>query len=64
MKSASNLSQLLELGTASSTAISAPDRASLTYAGLRELANRPRESLNASGIGRTDRVAIVLAERT
>ncbi|MEE2716152.1 MAG: acyl--CoA ligase [SAR324 cluster bacterium] len=60
MKSASNLSQLLELGTASSTAISAPDRASLTYAGLRELANRTRESLNASGIGRTDRVAIVL----
>jgi oxalate---CoA ligase len=42
-------------------AISAPGRPPLTYAALRSLIDRSLATLNAQGIGRNDRLAIVLA---
>lgn len=42
-------------------ALSAPDRPDLTYKGLLDLIERSVASLNDLGIGRNDRVAIVLA---
>jgi acyl-CoA synthetase (AMP-forming)/AMP-acid ligase II len=57
----STVAQLLETGPAAAPAIRAPDgRPSLSHAGLRALARRTVEALNARGIGRGDRVAIVL----
>jgi acyl-CoA synthetase (AMP-forming)/AMP-acid ligase II len=52
--------QLLLHGADGSPAIGAPDRAPLTYRALRALAARTVGDLNALGIGRNDRVAIVL----
>ncbi|MGG5821856.1 acyl--CoA ligase [Falsiroseomonas sp. HW251] len=55
------VSQLLEVGEASRSAIRATEgRAGLTYAALRDLAARTVAALNGKGIGRNDRVAIVL----
>ncbi len=51
---------LLERGEASASAIGAPGRTALTHGGLRALARRTVEDLNGMGIGRGDRVAIVL----
>ena len=51
---------LLERGRAEDPAIAAPGRRALTYAGLRELVGRTVADLNRMGIGRGDRVAIVL----
>ena len=51
---------LLARGAESAPAISAPDRASLTHGGLRALAARTVARLNDLGIGRHDRVAMVL----
>ncbi len=51
---------LLARGADSAPAIGAPGRKSLTYAGLRDLARRTVADLNRMGIGRNDRVAIVL----
>jgi acyl-CoA synthetase (AMP-forming)/AMP-acid ligase II len=51
---------LLARGEAHAPAIGAPDRPSLTYAGLRSLAKRTVAALNGVGVGRGDRVAIVL----
>jgi acyl-CoA synthetase (AMP-forming)/AMP-acid ligase II len=48
-------------GADQAKAIGAPGRPSLTYAGLRSLMLRTAERLNALGLGRGDRVAIVLA---
>ena len=56
----STTSRLINVGKDNDIALSAPDRPSLNYAGLRELASRIRVSLNSAGIGRNDRVAIVL----
>jgi oxalate---CoA ligase len=42
-------------------AISAPGRSPLTYAALRQLIDRSLATLNAQGVGRNDRLAIVLA---
>ena len=42
-------------------ALSAPDRPNLTYRGLLDLIERSVASLNDLGVGRNDRVAIVLA---
>ncbi len=51
---------LLEAGAPGATALSAPGGAPLTYRALRQLARDTLSALNAMGIGRNDRVAIVL----
>ena len=60
MPAISTLSELLAAGAADRPAIRAPERPPLSYAGLRALAERTLASLNGMGIGRGDRVAIVL----
>ena len=52
--------QLLNTGQDDAIAISAPDRAPLTYIGLRENVDKTISALNQNGIRRNDRVAIVL----
>ena len=52
---------LLNAGRDDAPAIGAPGRAPLTYAGLRRLIADTAVALNGAGIGRADRVAIVLA---
>ena len=52
--------QLLAKGADAAPAIGTPGRPWLTHAGLRALAARTVTSLNAMGIGRNDRVAMVL----
>ncbi|WP_237213712.1 acyl--CoA ligase [Falsiroseomonas oryziterrae] len=55
------VAQLLEVGEAARPALRATEgRAPLSYAALRDLAQRTVAALNAKGIGRGDRVAIVL----
>jgi len=54
------LLELLHAGADSAVALSAPSRPGLTYAALRAQVAETREFLNAQGIGRNDRVAIVL----
>jgi acyl-CoA synthetase (AMP-forming)/AMP-acid ligase II len=56
-----SLIRLLDAGANGATAISAPGRPPLNFSGLRALAARTLADLNALGIGRNDRVAIVLA---
>jgi acyl-CoA synthetase (AMP-forming)/AMP-acid ligase II len=51
---------LLETGAADAPAIGAPDRDFLPYAGLRAHVDRTIRRLNELGLGRGDRVAIVL----
>jgi oxalate---CoA ligase len=60
MNDADSISLLLSRGSAQSNAVGAPDRTALSYGGLRDLAARTVEDLNAIGIGRGDRVAFVL----
>ncbi len=60
MANQATIRDLLEAGAAERPALLAPGREALTYAGLRELADRTVERLNGFGIGRGDRVAIVL----
>ncbi len=57
---ANSIWELLKHGPDEAPAIGAPERPSLTHKSLRESASRTVESLNAMGIGRNDRVAIVL----
>ena len=52
--------ELLRAGADDAVALSAPGVPGLTFAGLRGLADRTVAALNAMGIGRNDRVAIVL----
>ncbi|HTJ62908.1 MAG TPA: AMP-binding protein, partial [Alphaproteobacteria bacterium] len=52
--------ELLERHPSSAPAIGAPERATLTYGGLRDLVDRTIAALNAMGVGRNDRVALVL----
>jgi acyl-CoA synthetase (AMP-forming)/AMP-acid ligase II len=52
--------ELLAAGRDDAVAIAAPARASLTYHGLRDQVTRTIAALNRCGIGRNDRVAIVL----
>jgi acyl-CoA synthetase (AMP-forming)/AMP-acid ligase II len=54
------IENLLTRGAGESSAIGAPEARPLSYRALRELAARTVEELNALGIGRNDRVAIVL----
>ena len=55
------LKDLLATGADGAPAISAPSRAALSFGGLRALIGATLAQLNALGIGRNDRVAIVLA---
>ncbi len=55
------LSSLLAAAADDAVAITAPGRPALTFAGLREQLRRTLSTLNGLGIGRNDRVAIVLA---
>ncbi len=54
------LTEWLAAGLDSNTCLSASGAAPLTYAGLRKLSAYVEQSLNAVGIGRNDRVALVL----
>src|SRR5262249_7644543 len=54
------IASMLSVGAGEAVAVSAPERKPLTYGGLRDLAAKTVESLNAMGIGRGDRVAMVL----
>ena len=60
MTSTRTLDWLLALGRDDAVAIAAPDATPLTYYGLRALIAETIPSLNRFGIGRNDRVAIVL----
>ncbi|MGA8259219.1 MAG: acyl--CoA ligase [Arenicellales bacterium] len=55
------LQELLEAGAVDDPALLAPERPPLDFAGLRRQCARTVESLNALGIGRGDRVGIVLS---
>lgn len=61
MSIANTVSALIAAGTASSPAIGAPGQTALSFEALRALTERTGATLNAAGIGRGDRVAIVLA---
>ncbi|MHA1571028.1 MAG: AMP-binding protein, partial [Alphaproteobacteria bacterium] len=54
------ITQLLGQGAARAPAIAAPERDAATYDDLRVLTEKTTAQLNALGIGRNDRVAIVL----
>ena len=54
------LHDLLQAGADDAIAIAAPGRPALDYRGLRALVAATGRSLNAAGLGRNDRVAIVL----
>jgi acyl-CoA synthetase (AMP-forming)/AMP-acid ligase II len=60
MAQASTVRELLNAGRDDATAIGAPGRESLTFADLRRHVEDTVAALNARGIGRGDRVAIVL----
>jgi acyl-CoA synthetase (AMP-forming)/AMP-acid ligase II len=62
MKQCSTIKKLLVAGKDSSIAIAAPGTPALTYKALCELIERTIASLNRCGIGRNDRVAIVLPD--
>ncbi|MET3520774.1 MULTISPECIES: acyl--CoA ligase [Mesorhizobium] len=55
-----DLAHRLAPGAADAPAVSAPDRPTLTHGGLRRLIRETVAKLNALGLGRGDRVAIVL----
>ena len=57
---ATTISELIETGAEDDVAIAAPDRTPLSYGGLRELVAKTVTDMNTLGIGRNDRVAIVL----
>ena len=60
MASAAHIPELLGAGAGGATALSAPNRPDLSYAGLRRQVGRTVAGLNARGVGRGDRVAIAL----
>ncbi len=55
-----SIDALLSARRSAAVALAAPDRSPLSYAGLADLALECRQSLSAVGLGRGDRVAIVL----
>jgi oxalate---CoA ligase len=55
-----SINELIHAGAHHAPAIAAPARARLTFAALHDLVQRTIFSLNATGIGRGDRVALVL----
>ena len=54
------LQEWMAQGQANAVCLSAPNASPLSYQGLRNLSTHVQEALNAVGIGRNDRVAIVL----
>ena len=60
MTAATTVRDLLANGADDATAITAPSAVPLTYRGLREQVDATIAALNAVGVGRGDRVAIVL----
>jgi oxalate---CoA ligase len=60
MKTFSTFTELLSIGDARQTALAAPGRVPMTFAQLREQVAATISALNEAGIGRGDRVAIVL----
>ena len=54
------LTDLLNAGSGEDIAISAPSRVSMDFRGLQQLVASTTKVLNDAGIGRNDRVAIVL----
>jgi acyl-CoA synthetase (AMP-forming)/AMP-acid ligase II len=60
MAEASTVFELLAAGDNDALAILAPGRPAMTYSGLRTQAEQTVSALNERGIGRNDRVAIVL----
>jgi acyl-CoA synthetase (AMP-forming)/AMP-acid ligase II len=58
--SAQTLCELIAIGAGDAVALAAPERPPLTYDGLRSLVADTVAALNALGVGRNDRVAIVL----
>lgn len=60
MSSPSTIHDLLQAGDDGRIAISGIDRADLSYLELRDLVSQTAKTLNGLGIGRNDRVAIVL----
>ena len=57
---ANTIASCLEYGQADDIAIAAPGRASLSFDALRSHIAKTASELNARGVGRNDRVAIVL----
>jgi acyl-CoA synthetase (AMP-forming)/AMP-acid ligase II len=57
---ASTIGHLIAAGQDAAPAIGAPERTALTHQGLRQLVQRTVQDLNRMGIGRNDRVAMVL----
>ena len=62
MSEVATLSLLLAEGSDLAEAIAAPGRTPLTYRGLRAHVEQTVNRLNEMGIGRNDRVAIVLSK--
>src|SRR5208283_2072421 len=61
MANVNSIAELLAKGTTAASAITAPDGVTPLYYGkLQALAAKTMETLNALGVGRDDRVAIVL----
>ena len=60
MTTAETVLELISCGDADRPAILAPGRAPLTFAALKNLVEKTIASLNGFGVGRGDRVAIVL----
>ena len=60
MSSPTTIAEQLAAGDAASVAIAAPGHQPLTYQGLRDQVGRTVAALNGLGVGREDRVAIVL----
>ena len=60
MTSAGTLQTITQSARSDDPAIAAPERTPLTYAGLRGLTDQTVAALNQIGVGRGDRVAIVL----
>ncbi len=56
-----SLIRMLSTADAEAVALTAPGRPALSHSGLRSLVQRTLDTLNGLGIGRNDRVAIVLA---
>ncbi|MBT3400505.1 MAG: AMP-dependent synthetase, partial [Rhodospirillaceae bacterium] len=57
---ANTVYELIGTGADGDIAIAAPERTPLTYGGLRALVEKTVVDMNRLGIGRNDRVAIVL----